>query len=69
MPIKNKYIPLPFDQKELLDEIEQLKIELARIEKETREFEGLLRVQIGDLIVEEQELFILYKEIKKAKKC
>ena len=59
----------PADQKRLREQIQILQDELEEIQKETRAFEALLHAHIGDLIVEEQELFILYKQIKKAKKA
>ncbi len=57
------------DQQKLREQIQNLQAELAAIEKETQNFEALLQTQLSDLIVEEQELFILYKKIKKAKKA
>lgn len=56
------------NQKKLLEEIQVLKQELEEIQKKTQAFEALLRSHVGDLIIEEQELFFLYKKIKKAKK-
>ena len=63
LPILNSTI-----QKALLNRIKLLQQELEGIKKEIRNFEVLLRSHVSDLIVEAQELFILYKEIKKAKK-
>ncbi|MFT6879090.1 MAG: hypothetical protein ACI9DJ_000131 [Algoriphagus sp.] len=63
---------LPLDhigQKKIEEEIQILKQELEEIQKETRAFESLLSSHLSDLIVEAQELFTLYKEIKKAKKA
>ncbi len=57
------------DQKILLEEIRLLKQELESLEKHILNFEILLRSHIGELIVESQELFVLYKQIKKAKKA
>jgi len=57
------------DQKKLQEEIQTFQDELEEIQNETRTFEALLHANISDLIVEEQELFILYKQIKKAKKA
>ena len=57
------------DQKILQAQIQMLEQELAEIEKETRPFEALLRSHLSDLMVEAQELFILYKKIKKTKKA
>lgn len=56
------------DQGGLKLQVEILQRELDSILKETRSFELVLRSQLSDLIVESQELFVLYKEIKKAKK-
>ncbi|WP_341224421.1 hypothetical protein [uncultured Arcticibacterium sp.] len=56
------------DKKKLEAEIEQLKLKLAAIEKETYAFETTLRSHLSDLIIEAQELYVLYKEIKKKKK-
>jgi len=56
------------DQEKLREEIQTFQEELEEIQQETRTFEALLHTHISDLIVEEQELFILYKQIKKAKK-
>ena len=56
------------DQKKLREQIQIFQDELEEIQQETRAFEALLHAHISDLIVEEQELFILYKQIKKAKK-
>ena len=57
------------DQKRLREQIQTCQEELEKIQQETRTFEALLYAQLSDLIVEEQELFILYKQIKKAKKA
>lgn len=57
------------NQEALLKQIQLLQQELEIIQKETRDFEVLLRSHVSDLIVEEQELFILYRQIKKAKKA
>jgi len=59
---------LSLDQKKQEEEIQILKQQLEAIEKATRAFEALLSSHLSDLIVEAQELFTLYKEIKKAKK-
>ena len=57
------------DQKYMLEQIQVLQQELEEIQKETRAFEVLVMAQVSDLILEEQELFVLYKQIKKAKKA
>lgn len=69
--MSEKKLPIPdnTNQSALQGQIQILQQELERIQKETLAFETLLRHHIGDLIVEEQELFVLYKQIKKAKKA
>lgn len=56
------------DQNLLQEEIEVLQKELEKVENETRTFEALLYSKLGDLIIEVQELYALYKQQKKAKK-
>ena len=67
--MSKRKLPIFTEQKELQEQIQILQQELDRIKRETRSFEALLRYHVGDLIVESQELFILYKQIKKAKKA
>jgi hypothetical protein len=69
-PMSKKRLPIPdhTNQKILQEQIQSLQQELAKIQKETRDFEAIIRSPISDLIVEAQELFVLYKQIKKAKK-
>ena len=57
------------DQNKLLEQIELLQKELEQIQIETRSFEAVLRSHVSDLIVEAQELLVLFKQIKKAKKA
>ena len=57
------------NQEALLKQIQLLQQELEIIQNETRDFEILLRSHVSDLIIETQELFILYKQIKKTKKA
>ena len=57
------------NQKRLREQIQTFQDELEKIQKETQTFEALLHSHLSDLIVEEQELFILYKQIKKVKKA
>jgi len=64
LPIANQ-----IDRQTLLDQIQMLEQELGEIQGEIQAFEALLRSHIGHLIVEAQELFVLYKQIKKAKKA
>jgi len=49
-------------------QIEALKEELETVEQETNAFETLLRSKLIDLIIEEQELSVLYRNMQKAKK-
>ena len=67
--MSKKRLPIPTDQKKLREQIQVLQQELEEIKKETRTFQVLLRSHLSDLIIEAQELFILYKQIKKAKKA
>lgn len=69
MSQKKLLIPEEGNQKKLIDYIQILQDELSEIERKTQAFAALLGRHINDLIVEEQELFILYKQIKKAKKA
>ena len=55
-------------QDKLQRQIVLLQVELDHVLNKTRSFEALLRSHVSDLIVESQELFILYKQIKKVKK-
>lgn len=57
------------NQNELREQIQAFQGELEGIQKETRTFKALLYSHLSDLIVEEQELFTLYNQIKKAKKA
>jgi hypothetical protein len=68
--VSKERLPVPdqTNQSALLEQIQQLEQALAVIEEEIRAFELVLRPHVSDLIVEEQELFVLYKKIKKAKK-
>jgi hypothetical protein len=69
--MSKKRLPAPFhtDQNNSLEQIQILQKELEEIQKETRDFEALLRSHVSDLIVEVQELYVLYNQIKKAKKA
>ena len=69
MSKKKLLISNHIEQKELPEQIQLLQQELEEIQDKTRNFEALLRSRLSDLIVESQELFILYKQIKKAKKA
>lgn len=63
-PIYNE----PEDQKWLKARIEVLQHELSDVEQKTEDFEVVLRSHLVDLIIEEQELTVLYKEIQQVKK-
>ncbi len=69
MSKKKLLISNHIEQKELPEQIQLLQQELEEIQDKTRNFEALLRSRLSDLIVESQELFILYKQNKKAKKA
>ncbi len=56
------------DHSELESEIRRLRSELEEVESKTRAFEGVLRSHLEDLLIEERELFGLYKQQKQAKK-
>ena len=57
------------DQSKLQEQIHLLQRDLEEIQNQTHTFETLLRSHLSNLIIESQELFILYKQIKKAKKA
>lgn len=57
------------DHDEWRKQIQLLQQELDEIKKRTYNFEVLLRSHVSDYVVEAQELFVLYKQIKKAKKA
>ena len=65
-------LPISKDNREeqlrLKAEIEILQKELNEVEQKTIEFESVLRSHLVDIIIEEQELTVLYKKIQKAKK-
>ncbi|WP_461642256.1 hypothetical protein [Labilibaculum euxinus] len=56
------------DQLFLKGQIEALRRELEFIEQKTIAFETLLRTSLADELIEEQELRIIYKKLKQAKK-
>ncbi|WP_461629937.1 hypothetical protein [Labilibaculum euxinus] len=56
------------DQLFLKEQIEALRKELEFIEQKTIAFETLLRTSLADELIEEQELRIIYKKLKQAKK-
>lgn len=56
------------DQEKLQLQIRLLQQELKKVQQQTLAFETVLRTHLASLIVETQELHILYKAIKKAKK-
>lgn len=65
-------LPIPNDSREeqtlLKARIRLLKQELERIEQKTDAFEVILRSHLTDEIIEEQELTVLYKKLKRSKK-
>lgn len=65
-------LSIPNDPKEeqtlLKARILDLKQDLEHIEQKTADFEAILRSYLTDEIIEEQELTVLYKKIKRAKK-
>ncbi len=62
-------LPSPLaTQPPLQKELSRLQAELSEVETKTRSFEAQLRASLGDLIVEAQELYSLYKQQKAAKK-
>ena len=68
--MSENYLPseLPTQIKLLLAEINRLQLEINETIKKTSVFENLLRTKIEDELIEEQELSLLYKQQKKAKK-
>lgn len=56
------------DSIDLKIQLEQLQKELSSVSQKVTEFETLLYRHLGDQIVEVQELTVLYKELKRAKK-
>lgn len=56
------------DHSELESDIRRLRSELEGVESKTRAFEAVLRSHLEDLLIEERELFGLYKQQKLAKK-
>lgn len=67
---QNKIPSLPkSDQKLIEQQIILLQQELDAVLKTTQSFEALLYARLGELIIEAEELFVLYKQQKKAKKA
>ncbi|MEQ9581380.1 MAG: hypothetical protein RIM68_04395 [Arenibacter sp.] len=60
---------LPTQIQLLQEEINSLQMEIKGIIQKISTFENLLRAEIEDELIEEQELSLLYKEQKKAKKA
>ncbi|MFK8058222.1 MAG: hypothetical protein AB8F78_19000 [Saprospiraceae bacterium] len=56
------------DPKRLEIRIALVQQELEEVQQKTRAFETVLRTRLSDVIVEAQELHMLYKQIKRAKK-
>jgi len=59
---------LPSKAQLLQHEIDVLLLEISDIKQKTLAFENVLRAKIEDELIQEQELSILYKQQKKAKK-
>jgi hypothetical protein len=66
----NSLIPNKNEQEQfrLKAKIEILQQELNDVQQKTDDFEAILRSYLADIIIEEQELTVLYKKIQKAKK-
>ncbi len=64
LPVNNK----PKEVVELEGEINELTNQINKVEQKLFPFEQSLRNEIADLLIEEQELTVLYKAQKKAKK-
>ena len=66
---EKRLIQLNFEKQQLLkDQIEKVSKELELVQQETYQFESILRDSLSDLIIEEQELSVVYKELKRSKK-
>lgn len=63
-----KHFPEHIDQTQLNDEINELKNEVYSIEKKINDFILKIRSHIMNELIEVQELTVLYKKLKKAKK-
>ena len=70
-PMSENHLPseLPTQIQLLKAEINRLQIEINDVNQRTSAFENLLRAKIEVEIIEEQELSLLYKQQKKAKKA
>lgn len=68
--MSENYLPseLPTQIQLLQAEINRLQLEINETIQKTSVFENLLRTKIEDELIEEQELSLLYKQQKKAKK-
>lgn len=66
----NSLIPSDNEQEQLMlkAKIEVLQQELSDVQQKTDDFEAILRSHLANIIIEEQELTVLYKKIQKAKK-
>jgi hypothetical protein len=65
---KKKSISNASEQLFLKEQIDALREELEIIEQKTNAFETLLRTRLANELIEEQELRIIYKKLKQAKK-
>ena len=70
-PMSKNHLPneLPTQIQLLQAEINNLQMEINEIIQNISVFENLLRAEIEDELIEEQELSLLYKQQKKAKKA
>lgn len=70
-PMSENHLPseLPTQIQLLKAEINRLQMEIDDVNQRTSAFENLLRAKIEDEIIKEQELSLLYKQQKKAKKA
>jgi len=59
---------LPSQVLHLQMKIDAIRLEISVINQKTSDFENLLRSKIEDELIEEQELYLLYKQQKKVKK-
>lgn len=64
----NRNLPISNTVRELEEAIVLLQEEISLVNKEIEAFEAVLRSHLIDLMIEERELFALYKRLKKEKK-
>lgn len=68
--MKEKHLPITNETEQMLlkAQIEALLQELEVVEQKTKAFEALIRSHLIEELIEEQELTVLYKKLKQAKK-